>query len=253
MTIGVAVDEATRLSDIKFPEFTAKLVTDTFDAIVGANLRQTESYIELIGAVSKTLADYINDTKDDISGAEVLEFLATVMPPASSTQLTKVEAGQQLSPAEATKLSDALSVGGTAPTIPASALVQADVAAIKDAVAKRLASNRYTLLKEMVKMGLLRLVVVDGKIVSQLTFSTYASSYYTKNSSSYNSSNFDLTVNAKTGRALSKWFSASAAAKYTTVSVRTTNESQRDVSGSSVNIFGRVEISFKTDFQPLNQ
>jgi hypothetical protein len=37
------------------------------------------------------------------------------------------------------------------------------------------------------------------------------------------------------------------------VSVRTTNESQQDVSGSSVNIFGRVELDFKTDYLPLSQ
>ena len=39
MTNGTsaAVTEAARLGEIGFPEFTAKLITDTFDALVSAN------------------------------------------------------------------------------------------------------------------------------------------------------------------------------------------------------------------------
>ncbi len=35
----LAVTQAARLNEIGFPEFTAKLITDTFDALVAANLR----------------------------------------------------------------------------------------------------------------------------------------------------------------------------------------------------------------------
>jgi hypothetical protein len=254
-SISPAVDEIVRLPDIQFPEFTSKLITDTFDAIISANLRQTESYIELVGALAKTLSEYINDTKDDISGAEILQFVATLLPGPDEQHPTKIASGATLAGPEATKLTTALTIAGEAapPAIPTAALTASDVSAIKDAVAKRLAANKYTLLKEMVKIGLVRVVINGGKIISQLTFSTYASSFYVRNSSSYNSSNFDLTVKANTGSALSKWFSASASARYTSVSVRTTNESQQDVSGSSVNIFGRVELDFKTDYLPLSQ
>ena len=256
-----AVDVAGKLPDIHFPEFTAKLITDTFDALVSANLRQTESYIELVGAVSKTLTTYINDTKDDISGAEILEFLATVLPPpdppttvAPAGTPTNVVKGQTLQPGEATKLNTALTVPGeTAPSVPLVALTDDTVKEIAGLVARRLAANKYTLLKEMVKMGILRLVVEKGVIETRLTFSTYVSSFYQKNSSSYNTKDFTISAQAQTGRAISRWVKASASTKFTSVSVRTSNEAQRDVSGSSVNIFGRVEITFKTDYQPLNQ
>lgn len=249
-----AVDVATKLPDIQFPEFTAKLITDTFDAIVSANLRQTESYIELVGAVSKTLTTYIKETKDDISGAEILEFLATVLP-ADSENGTKVAKGQALSAGDASALSTELQVPGeTAPVVSESAsLTDEDVQTITGLVARRLAANKYTLLKEMVKLGILRLVVEKGVIETRLTFSTYVSNFYQLNSSSYNSKDFTISAKAKTGKAISKWVKASASTKYTSVSVRTSNESQRDISGSSVNIFGRVEIIFKTDYQPLSQ
>ncbi len=250
-----AVDVAARLPDIQFPEFTAKLITDTFDALVSANLRQAESYIELLGAVSKTLTTYINDTKDDIGGAEILEFLASVLPPTDAEHPTKLVKDSELKATDAATLNTALTVpGDTAPAVQSStSLTQEQIDAITELVARRLAANKYTLLKEMVKLGILRLVVEKGVIETRLTFSTYASSFYQKNSSSYNSKDFTISAQAKTGSALKKWVQASASTKYTSVSVRTSNESQRDISGSSVNIFGRVEITFKTDYQPLNQ
>jgi hypothetical protein len=105
----------------------------------------------------------------------------------------------------------------------------------------------------MVKMGIVRVVATHGMIRSELTFSTWVSNFYKRDSSTYDTKDFQLNASAKTGKALAKWFSASASTKYQTVKVRTTNETQQDNSGSTVNIFGRVEVHFKTDFQPLNQ
>jgi len=261
--ISAAVDEAARLSDIHFPEFTAKLITDTFDALVAANLKQTEAYAELLKAVSKSLTDYINDTKDDISGAEILEFLAVLLPPPDPNPKnlpTKVAKDQELTDKEAEKLSNALKlpegeqpdIFPNNPTFPIK-LTDEKVTEIKNWVAKRLAANKYDLLKQMAKMGVLRLVVEKGVIETKLTFTTTASSFYQRNSYSYNTKDFAVNAAAKTGFFLSKWVSASASTKYTSVTVRTTNETQRDISGSTVNIFGRVEIHFKTDYQPLSE
>src|SRR5256885_16445340 len=70
-----AVENATRLSEIGFPEFTAKLITDTFNAITSSYLNQTAQYIGVVQAVSQTLQDYINNTADDISADEIGAFL----------------------------------------------------------------------------------------------------------------------------------------------------------------------------------
>ena len=102
-----AVTEAARLNEIGFPEFTAKLITDTFDALVSANMRQTEAYVELLTLVSKSLTQFINDTKDDIGGELILQFLARVLPDASSDVGTKVKSGGALTDEEATLLTDA--------------------------------------------------------------------------------------------------------------------------------------------------
>ena len=254
-----AVTEATRLGEIGFPEFTAKLITDTFDAIVAANLRQTEAYIELVSKVTKSLGVYINETKDDIGGELILQFLAKTVPNKDPT----VESGTNLSvdgkldAVEVTKLKEAVKVEGEADDPKVTALV-ANTAIAKDtydailqAVAKRIAADKYTLLKEMVKMGVLRLVVEHGIIETRLTFNTYGSTFYESQKSSFNRSDFNFRAKAKTGGFLSAWVSASASTSYNKVSISTSRETNRDVSGSQVQIYGRVQIDFKTDYQPL--
>ena len=73
-----AIENATRLSEINFPEFTAKLITDTFNAITASYIDQMAQYVNLLQLVGQSLQDYINATRDDISADEINTFLATV-------------------------------------------------------------------------------------------------------------------------------------------------------------------------------
>lgn len=248
------ISEAAHLDEIGFPEFTAKLITDTFDALVSANMRQTESYIELIQSVSTTLSKFITDTSDDISGEELLQFLSAVVPNADE----KVKVGESLSNDEAAALNTTLKLpveaaphnqSDVADTNP---IDQAKFDAILDAVAHRISANRYDLLKEMVKQGMLRLVVEDGLIETRLTFRAYASTFYQNRSTSYQRNTYVNRSKGGTGPIVSLFGNYSSSTKRTALSVRTTKETQQDTSGSSVSIFGMVRIKFKTDYLPLN-
>lgn len=258
---GGAVAEAAHLDEIGFPEFTVKLITDVFDALVAANLRQTEAYIELLQAVAKTLSVYINETRDDIDGAQVLQFLSRVLPPADGEDVV-VKEGAELNVEQAGDLNDALLVKDTnidadnqvvpVPAPDAKTTVnEALFNSILEAVANRLAANKYGLLKEMVKQGILRLVVEQGKIETRLTFRTYVSTFYQKNSSDYHSKSSRHRAKAKTGGLLSPWVKAAGSTSYNSINIRTTKESNRDISGSQVQIYGSVVIQFKTDYLPL--
>jgi hypothetical protein len=77
---STAVTEATRLGEIGFPEFTAKLVKDVFDALLGATLRQMEAYSQLVAATAKTLQEYVSENKNLVSGEEVWDWLTTNLP-----------------------------------------------------------------------------------------------------------------------------------------------------------------------------
>jgi hypothetical protein len=96
-------------------------------------------------------------------------------------------------------------------------------------------------------------VVDDGLIETRLTFRTYGSSFYKARSSKFNRKSFSFRKRAKTGSFLSPWVKASASTSYNSLSVSTANKTNQDRSGSSVNIFGKVQIKFRTDYMPLNE
>lgn len=254
---STAVTEATRLGEIGFPEFTAKLVKDVFDALLGASLRQMEAYSELVAATAKTLKDYVDENKNLVSGEEVWDWLVKNLPgPAQNVtdpkpeDATLVRKGVTLNADEIGKIREKTGLPeGWAPSD--NTLQEGDVVTITEKVREIIAGNRYTLLKEMVRMGIIRLVVDYGEIETKLTFTTYGESLAQRTASSFTTKALGVTASLQTGKAINKWVKVSAAANYSSVSVRTTSSIDRDVSGSKVDIYARVFIRFKSDYQAL--
>lgn len=260
--VDAAIQTAARLEEIGFPEFTTKLVSDVFDSLIAANIRQQEAYVELLQATSKSLSQFINDTKDDIGPEELLQFLSAVVPPDDADENsapTKVAAGNSLSAPERDALNTALEVAPDASVASDNKvaetgnLTQAKVDTIMEAVAIRLAANKYTLLQEMVKQGLLRLVIDDGTIETGLNFRTYGSDYFSRHAKDAKRDTFAFRARAKTGGLLSAWVKAQASTSYTSVSVSTVDTRERSTTSTSVTITGGVRINFHTDYLPLDQ
>ena len=260
---NAAMSYGARLDEIKFPEFTTKLVTDTFDALIAADLRQQQAFIELVQALGKSLKDYINDTKDDIGPQEIAQLFTAAVPLIGSTgpngESNKVFSGGTLSAAEAKSLNDALAVEPAAAVTDdnkvakAGALDATGVTKLLDAAAIRIAANKYTLLKEMVKLGLLRLVVDKGVIETKLNFHSYGSDYFRTNSSLTRRAAFDARASASSGKLVSLWVNASASTSFNTVTVSTSTTSAGSNSGVDIQIMGGVRIEFHTDYLPLAQ
>ncbi len=99
----------TPLNEIGFAEFTAKLITDVFNALVSANMTQTQSYLLLMQGVAKDLTTFINDTQDDIAGAQILDLLTRLLPD-SATGSSKVVKGGTLQPQDAKALGQSLTI-----------------------------------------------------------------------------------------------------------------------------------------------
>jgi len=256
---STAVTEATRLNEIGFPEFTAKLVKDVFDALLAATLRQMEAYSELVAATAKTLQEYVAENRQLVSGEEVWDWLVKNLPgPAASVaadpkpeDATLVRTGVTLSEDETRKIREKIGLPETwSPrgTDPSNSLSSDDINTITDKVREIIAGNRYTLLKEMVRMGIIRLVVDYGEIETKLIFTTYGESQQLKAASAYQSRAFSISGGVS---ARLKVVQASVAASYTSVSVRTTSSIDREVSGSKVDIYARVFIRFKSDYVTL--
>lgn len=116
-------------------------------------------------------------------------------------------------------------------------------------IAATIASNKYSLLQNMAKMGLLRLVVTEGLIETRITFQTWEQ-HENREESSH--SDKTRTKSKETTRLSLGIFGRRTKDKSRTLTVNTAKSYHRDTSGSKVEIFGRVLINFKTDYMPLN-
>jgi hypothetical protein len=267
---AAAITNATQLSEIGFPEFTAKLITDTFNAITASYINQMAQYVSVVQIVSQTVQDYINNTRDDITADEINGFLvalAGLNQDALNFLLGDPATSPQLSSAEAAAINSAVALpaaaGSAAPSsAPASAgtLSATRRTTITQAIARRIANNKYDLLQTMVRQGLLRLYVDNGTIETRLTFSTYGDSFGSSSFTNLNRAEqssatafgggVGLGVFGGIGAMLAGFGGGSAGSK-STLTVSTVNQTARDVSGSRVQIYGRVKLNFKTDLLPL--
>lgn len=273
------------LNAIGFPEFTSKLINDTFDALIGANLRQMESYRELVKDVGANLTDFINNTADDVSDEEIVRLLAGIV-----GEQVEIKAGATLDQAKVDAINAAVKVPelssgsveaqpadkqgkdkdkdkgastsstGTPSTLNAdntlkqdtlkagNALDQASINALYTAVAKRIAANRYDLLKDMVKMGLLRLVVDNGEILTRLDFR--AEKKTVVNTKTSTRTDRTTSGNLK-GSFVGTMFGISGSVKSTGISVKTRDRDKNEDTSTTANIMGQVRINFHTDYMPL--
>lgn len=250
-----AMDSATRLPEVGFPEFTAALINSTFDALISANIRQMEAYSQLVKTLAFSLSDYINNTRDTITGEEILDFLERILPDAKN----KVAVTKSLTAADAALLKKELTLPAEIdtskvqqPVIGAGIIDDTIFKNILAAVANRIAASKYSLLQEMVRQGILRLVVENGVIETRMTFSAWdyssessrASSYQRDTSSSSNVGLSGIISSLISGPSLKRVNS-------TGISIKTATDSQLASGGTSINIFGGVRINFKTDYLPL--
>ena len=126
------------------------------------------------------------------------------------------------------------------------------------AVAQRIASNKYALLENMVRLGFMRLVVDKGLIETRLNMSFKEVDKYSKKQvdkvktkNKYKSRvrektglNFFLFKNKKVSRTKNK---------HLRIEVHKTKEKQSTKNVGSVNTSALVRIEFSTDYQPLDQ
>jgi hypothetical protein len=136
------------------------------------------------------------------------------------------------------------------------ALLNAEaLAKLYDAVAERIAANKYTLLQEMVRMGLVRLVVEHGSIETRLTFRAWEHHLDEAKEKHRDKQKELIKAKERRGGGLVKHVFGGKRGKRkqrdSSITVNTASQLHRDVSGTSVEIFGRVLIHFKTDYQPL--
>jgi hypothetical protein len=253
-----ALEEAKGLNDIGFVEFTVSLINGVVDAMAGATHKQIQDYVGLLKEASQTLGEYTSseltaligqnslDTSTLLSIANI-EALATLTPAINNSTTDDDVTTTNLEPlfSEPGEPNEALFSPSATGSSPYKFTNQSSPSQIL-----ALVTDKHQILQEMVKMGFSRIVLDRGTIESRLMFNTSTSRVNQSSSSTTDASSFAIAGTLKAR--YKKIADLSISAGYSRMNVRTANEYHRDVFGSSVQIFGRVELVLKSDYQPLN-
>jgi len=274
-TAARGIDVAKQVQNLGFVEFTAGLINGTFDAIIGATIKQMKAYAELVADLAKTLAQFqaenISDAQvnahlsnrypDGQGGTSVRSnytFQATAADPANG--VTGSTASQNLQAVVEALISETAVL--KAPAVPLTrttlgiALADtpitfspAQIGQIRLAIGQTLASNMLDHLRAMAREGMARIVITDGSIRTKLTFKVTSTEVQATQKSKYDSQSFGANIRGSAGWG---WGRVSASASYSNFSVNTVNESSFDSLTMSTEMIGEVNIKFKTEtFPPI--
>lgn len=242
-----AVDNASRLSDLGFAEFTAKLISDVFDAIVSSNIRQQEAYAELLERVSMSAAEFEGEA---VADADIAEYLAENFPGASGS--TSLVDGHEVTADEEAKLSRLFDAQATELELqlPAAGdtLAQSDVDDIEAMTRRKLATRRLDALRELVESGVVRTVVETGRIETRLDFTTSGRDTSREYQRDTSSSNLGGSVNAGF---VGKLFGINGSIGGSRVKTSTHTRSNTAYTSAKVETGGTVELNLRSDYVPL--
>lgn len=257
-TAAKGMDVATRVQDLGFVDFTAGLINGTFDAVIGATIKQMEAYAKLVADVGKTLQQFqaanVSDAQIDahlsnrypagVGGTSIkTDYIFTDTTDAATGVITTAEARRKA-------VADALSaetagLGNPLNGVPSAVTVkELEVKTIRDAISEMLASNMMVHLRAMAREGMARIVITEGFINTKLTFKVDTTETHIKQEAQYRSSSFGASVSGYyTGK---KW-GVSGAVGYSRINVSAVNETNYDNTTMSAEMFGEVMIKFKTE------
>jgi len=272
-TANSGMGVAKQVQDLGFVEFTAGLINGTFDAIIGATIKQMKAYAELVADLAKTLAQFqaenISDAQvnahlsnrypDGQGGTSVRSdytFQATAANPAEGIEAKT--ASEKMQAVVETLISETAVL--KAPAVPLTRtnlgitseatltkFTDVQIALIRKAIGQTLASNMMDHLRAMAREGMARIVITDGSIHTKLTFNVTSTEEQKTQKDKYNSQSFGASIRGSAGWG---WGRVSASASYSNFSVNTVNESSFDLLTMSTEMIGEVNLKFKTETFP---
>jgi hypothetical protein len=222
------------VDSVDFPQFVADLMKAVFDANLKVMKEQTDSYIKLMKEATKSTADFITKIKDDES---FLKLAETKSDQYNVTMETAPDGTQQM-----------------ALTDPGGEKVDPEDPKVKQAVLEAkiaMAQEHRAALREVLLMGVTRLVVEKGVIEAGVEFMITANR---KGKASHQDTNTNVvSVDASYDPPLGGLFggpSGSFSMQNTNIQVNTSQKEATDT--LSAKLMGKVNIQFKTDYFKLD-
>ena len=216
------------VDSVNFPKFVADLLKAVFDANLTVMKQQTDSYIKLMKEATKSTAEFIKQIGDDESFAALAE--------AKSDQYNIVTEDQ---PDGTSKL---------ALTDPKGDKLNPDDTIVKQAIMATkitMAQEHRAALREVILMGVTRLVVDKGEIEAGVEFSVTAGR---ESKAHHDDRNTNINkVSAKFGSI--GW---SAKVENTNINVQVNSSDKKATTDMGAKLKGLVKIVFKTDYFKLD-
>jgi hypothetical protein len=232
---GEVKDFKDLVDTVDFPKFVADLLKAVFDANLSVMKTQTDSYIKLMKECTKSSADFIKQVKDEESFASLAEKKGD-----------KYNVNTEKQADGSSKL--ALTDPNGDKVDPEDAEVKKDILEEKINMAK----EHRAALREVLLMGVTRLVVNKGVIEAGVDFEIHA----TRDSKSHHDDQNINTTTVSTGAdggVLGSLFggpSASLESTNTNIQVNTSDKHATD--DMTAKLHGKVNIEFKTDYFKLD-
>ncbi|MDZ5810922.1 hypothetical protein U4E84_06140 [Halorubrum sp. AD140] len=243
------VDQLSRVDEIGFPEFTHKLISDTFDATVSSMIRQQEAYAELLEQVVTSIEQFESDNVTPLeidawiqSNAPMEDDESTIGTPDDPGELES-EAAERLESKLAGPMEE-LEVS----SIPSGSLDESDVHQIRMLVRRKISRPRQEALEELVEQGIVRIVLDEGTIETRLKFEAEG-----RETDEVTEREYDRTRTgvSGSGRLLTSILGVGVGGGYQNIDVSTRRERRESEVEVEGEIFGRVELNLRGDYQPL--
>jgi hypothetical protein len=222
------------VDSVDFPKFVGDLLKAVFDANLKVMKQQTDTYIKLMKEATKSSAEFITKVKDDETFGRLAE-----------TKSDKYNVTTEKGPDGKDKL--ALTTPDGDKHDLEDAEVKKDILEAKINMAK----EHRAALREVLLMGVTRLVVEKGQIEAAVDFSVTANRAST---SSHQDQNINVgTVSASYDSPLGGLFGGPSGSFEDTNTNIQVNTSQKQTNDTlSAQLHGKVNIQFKTDYFKLD-
>ena len=222
------------VDSVDFPKFVADLLKAVFDANLSVMKQQTDAYIKLMKEATKSSADFIKQVKDDDAFATLAESKSD-----KYNVVTEKDADGGSKLALTTPTGEKHDVED--------AEVKRDILEAKIMMAK----EHRAALREVLLMGVTRLVVEKGEIEASVDFSVTASraSKAHHDDQNINTTNVQMSYDSPLG-GIFGGPSGSMSMTNTDIQVNTSDKATSDQ--LSAKPHGKVNIQFKTDYFKLD-
>jgi hypothetical protein len=224
------------VDSVDFPQFVADLLKAVFDANLTVMKQQTDSYIKLMKEATKSTADFIKKINDDDTLASLAE-----------------------SKSEQYNLSMDQAPDGTMKlglTDPDGNAVDMEDTKVKQAIMEtkvRMAQEHRAALREVLLMGVTRLVVEKGQIEAGVEFQITANRKSTASHQDQNVNVASLQLEYGGGLMGSLFGGPSGSFNMTNTNIQVNTAQKEATDTLAAKLQGKVNIQFKTDYFELDQ